>query len=354
MIARPDFKDHIQMLAQAPATLTNGLWVPDDLASVWKVKPGDELRTFLYQTTVVRVQGIYRSMASGHLDPAWCSVKPLVQSAELSDGVPPVLLGDFDTVMNVEFEMGQAPQVRFEAGLVDSAPTPELARTMVARLQAVEPAIHAADTGDDGGQPMTITTPLARFLQRATLVGTSLRAPIYAVSAAGVVVGLLVLGAATVLWTRRREHELGVLAVRGSAPLASASRACWKRFRRSSSAQSRGGRRTGLVTAVGPAGRLSGDAWLLGLKLSGVVLAAGAVVVIVVATRRCRKLTDTTPHLHARSRLAAVPWEILIFAAAWVAWEQMSGELDAHRRPARGRRRRWCRCHLVRWSFRSC
>jgi len=254
-------------------------------------------------------------------------VKPLVQSPELSDGVPPVLLGDFDTVMNVEFEMGQAAQVRFEAGLVDSAPTPELARTMAARLQAAESAIHAADTGDVGGQPMTITTPLARFLQRATLVGTSLRAPSYAVSAAGVVVGLLVLGAATVLWTRRRAHELSVLAVRGSAPLSLGVKGLLEALPAlivgavAGAAAARA-----LVTAVGPAGRLSGDAWLLGEKLSGVVLAAGAVVVTVVATRRCRKLTDTTPHLHARSRLAAVPWEILIFAAAWVAWKQMSGE----------------------------
>ena len=328
IIARPDFKRHIQVLAQAPSTLPNGLWIPDDLAAVWKVKPGDAFHTHLYQTTTVMVQGIYRSMATGHLDPAWCSVKSLVQTPELSDGVPPVLLGDFDTVMTVEFSMGQAPQVRFESGLIDPAPTPELARSMAAGLHAAEPAIHAADTGDVGAQPMTITSPLRRFLDRAGLVGRTLQTPIYAVSAAGAAVGLLVLGAATVLWTRRREHELAVLAVRGSAPLALGFKGLLEALPALVVGAVLGAvAARSLISAVGPAGQLSGDAWRLGLKLSGVVLAIAALVVVVVATRRCRKLTDTTPHLHTRSRLAAVPWEILLFAAAWVAWDRMTGEL---------------------------
>ena len=229
IIARPDFKDHIQVLAQAPATLTNGLWVPDDPASVWKVKPGDALRTLLYQTTAVLVQGI-RSMASGHLRPAWCSVKPLVQTPELSMACRRCCWATSNR-HDGRSAWARLRRCRSSPGWSTRRRHPELADSMAAGLHAAEPAIHAADTGDVGGQPMTITTPLRRFLDRAGLVGRTLRRrstrsppPVWwsgcSFSAPLPCCGP---GAASTNWPSSRSAD------RRRSPWA--SRPCWKRFR---------------------------------------------------------------------------------------------------------------------------
>ena len=337
LMARDGFQDHIKVLERADKTGPMSVWVPDDIASSWHVEPGDTISIGSDVKTQVTVGAIYKNMNVGHVDRFWCSTRPLFQGQILAEnGQPSLLLGDLKTVLTVfhqEVSFSQAPTVTFESALVNPAPSPELARKTTNTLRRDTPTlIDAFQLKDEfgGTDRATITSRLPLFMTRAGLVEHTLRMPIYAVSGAGVLVGLLVLGAATVLWARRREHELAVLAVRGTAPVALG----FKAILESLPAIIVGAgiavlAARWLVLDIGPAGSLSADAQRFGLVSTGVVAAAAVLTVLVVATRRARRLTDTTPHLHRRHRLAAVPWELLIFAAAWVLWQQMSGDLEA-------------------------
>jgi putative ABC transport system permease protein len=335
LMSRNGFQDHIKILEKADVTDPMSVWVPDDIAASWHVGPGDKIAIGSDNKTEVTVAAIYKNMNVGHVDRFWCSVRPVFQGNILAEnGQPSLLLGSLQTVLavlNSETSFSQAPTVTFESPLRNPAPSPELARATTRTLTRKTPELLDAfeiPTQYGGSQRATITTRLPLFMSRAGLVERTLRVPIYAVSGAGVMVGLLVLGAATVLWARRREHELAVLAIRGSAPLSLGFKAVLESIPAIliGAAVAAVAARW-LVLQVGPAGTLSGDAQRVGLWSTTAVAAAAVVTVLIVATRRARRLTDTTPHLHRRNRLAAVPWELLIFAAAWVLWKQMGGDL---------------------------
>jgi putative ABC transport system permease protein len=191
------------------------------------------------------------------------------------------------------------------------APSPDEVNRTIAGLNRV-----SADLGKLDGQPsygtdsISLSTSLPLLRTRAKLVGHTLTPPIYAVSAAGVLVGLLVLGASTLLWTRRREHELLVLAVRGASPLSLGFKAVLETLTAVLAGSVLGALAARwIVSAIGPSGTMSADAIRLAERSSAVVGLAALLVVLFVAVRRSGRLTDSTTRLHGRSRLATAPWE---------------------------------------------
>ncbi len=342
LMSRDGFQDHIKILAKADNPGPMSIWVPDDIAATWHVEPGDRI-TIGSGMTPVTVAAIYKNMNVGHVDRFWCSVRGVFQGNILAEtGQPSLLLGDLDTVLtvlNASRSSYPAPMAVFESPLVNPAPSPELASRTTSELSRrtsdLIDAFRVTNTYPGGtravyggGTRAGVSSHLPLFMSRAALVERTLKVPIYAVSAAGALVGLIVLGAATVLWARRREHELSVLAVRGAAPLALGIKAVLEAI----PAVLIGGGLSvlaarWLVIQVGPAGTLSEQAQIVGVWSTAGVIGAAVITIALVATRRARALTDTTGHLHHQHRLLGVPWELLIFAAAWVLWARMGGDL---------------------------
>jgi putative ABC transport system permease protein len=329
VMSRDGFQNHIQVLEKADAPVKLGVYVPDDLAKAWKAHVGDAIPIGSNgQVVTATIAAIYKNMLVGHLPAYWCSVKPIFQGNYFADsGQPSLILTDQDTALTIMKQTGVDVSAMYESALRNPAPSPDETKVSIAGIRSLQAKFAKAATGDQTA-PISLRTSLPLFNTRATLVGHVLTPPIYAVSIAGVLVGLLVLGASALLWTRRREHELMVLAIRGSSPLALGVKAVLETLPAIVVGSVLGALAARwVVLTVGPAHSISADALRRAVASSAVVALVALLVVLFVAVRRSARLTDFTTHLHGRSRLAAVPWELLLLVAAFPLWTQMGGTL---------------------------
>lgn len=331
VMSRDGFQDHVQVLEKADVPQHMSVYIPDDIAKAWKVHAGDTINIASDGNSVpVKVAAVYKNMLVGNPEPYWCSVTAVFQGSYWADsGQPSLVLADADTALTIMADTRATATAMYESSLKNPAPSPDLAARTVAGLSKVVPSIsEIGGPASYDTQSMALSTSLPLFRTRAKLVSNTLTPPVYAVSAAGVLVGLLVLGASTLLWARRREHELTVLAVRGASPVSLGFKAVLETLPAIligavlSVLAARW-----IVSSIGPSGTMSPDAIRVGEESAAIVTAAAALVVLFVAVRRSRQLTDSTTHLHGRRRLAAAPWELLLLAAAFPIWTQMGGNL---------------------------
>jgi putative ABC transport system permease protein len=204
--------------------------------------------------------------------------------------------------------------------LADPTPTRSAAETVVADVEQF--------VGRLKGDPLTSTyfqssSRLDHFVSRSDLVRDSLRPPVLPITAAGVAVGLLVVGAAGVFWALRRRRELTVLAAHGVPAAALGIKALAEALPAlvvgSVAAWAAA---VALVRRAGPSPVLDGDA----VPRAAVAATAAFVVIIVVvaaiAAVRCRSLTDAV-HPHRRLRPLALPWELTLVAAGVALWYRL-------------------------------
>jgi putative ABC transport system permease protein len=327
-VGRQGFLDHIDVMTRADVpTGVPTVWVPDDVAAQLGVRAGDRMTaTGQANPLPVVVAGTYRDMRYLKADSYWCSVRPLYQVLDpFAKALPPLILADVDTVVTV-VDAVQAPAAddMFEFPLADDSPDRATARRTVAALPALLPAIRDG-LGSDQAQFLSVTSALPRFAQRSDLVASSLRLPIYAVSGAAVLVGLFVIGAATLLWSRRRRHELVVLAVHGSSPAGIGGKAVLE-----AAPALLAGAATAWFSSrtfagwLSPADRVDPQMLIAGGIAAVAVLAAGLVTVSAVAAHRCRRLVDPRPRTAPGWR-SLVPWELVPLAAALPLWHVLGG-----------------------------
>jgi putative ABC transport system permease protein len=146
------------------------------------------------------------------------------------------------------------------------------------------------------------------------------------ITAAGLVVGLLVLAAATMFWAQRRRRELTVLSAHGVGAAALGAKAVLEVLPAVLVGTLAGWAGAWvLVRSVGPDPVFSREAAPLAAIGAAAALLAGLLVAGLVATLTCRSLTDQsrTRH-HALPR--RIPWELAMLAAAPVVWRRLGDQ----------------------------
>ena len=336
LMYRDDLLDTIDPVAAGSGP---GAWLPTGVSAVEHLEPGDDLATMLVgksdaapqpwdhapgvptdytpgsEPANVRlpVAGFYESFGDNpKVKDHWCYMEYGLSSHVTPDleWRPTIMLDDEETfwALAEQAELNVQVHLRFE---LEGSPSPDEAAVIAADVAAIEPDVTSTGT--------TMQFEMDRFVQHADLVADALWLPIGVVSGAAVLVGLCIVGAAAVLWVRRREIELRALAGRGVSPAALGAKGVLEAL-------------PAIVAGVvigyilcwvslpwwAPSDLVDPAAvtWSMVFAVAAALLAL--LVVGVVSGRATRRFTD--PVKAGRRRMGVLPWEVLPLAGAAAGW----------------------------------
>jgi putative ABC transport system permease protein len=354
------FLEHVQVL---DGPVGPGLWVPDTFASNNDLKVGDRIRItasgdtpktpeYLLRPRIVnesvwlppeptpydtQVAAIYRDLRSLPDDPYWCSLREVYRGKPgqefTNEPLLPMALLDTGEFLT----MGDANLLLVDQMIEYSVADPGMHATEAARV-AGELAVMRAGIGRASSElhdtqfifPLAFSTVLEHQVDRARLVRDGMLPPVLPITAAGVVVGLAVVAAASVFWVQRRRQELIVLAVHGVNAGGLGLKAVTEALPAILLGAAAGWAGAfALVRSTGPSPVLSPEALPLATVAAGAIALVTLGLVGAVAATHARRLTDQAPVAHRPRWWRRLPWELALLAAAPAAWLSLSDNVTA-------------------------
>jgi len=221
LYGRADAFEHVRKVTGGG----QGLWVSDLDAQRFRVKPGDRLAV---GSLSVPIAGLYEDLAGPglgrELPPYWCSwTTSIVPSLE--NRPPPFLLADSPTMDRIvaAYEAGDSGQ--FARGIESAWYAPvDTARLTLTEADTVLAGQDRLAAGAAGGG-YEVRSGLAVDLVAARATRDGITGAITPVALAGVLVAVLLVGAAASFWVDQRRAELRLLGARGIGPAALAGKA---------------------------------------------------------------------------------------------------------------------------------
>ncbi|HEU0242079.1 MAG TPA: FtsX-like permease family protein [Micromonosporaceae bacterium] len=315
----PDFQDHVTTVAGPSGS---GVWIPDGFASAYHLGVGDPLvYTSLWgPPTKLRVAAVYRDVRGDPNNPAFCALHTLIfgpfGAQLLNDAIPPVVLMDRQTFMSGVIPYHGKTTMMF--ALDD--PTVPIERTagVVDTIKSVNTAANTSFS--QCPDCVSTSSDLSAFAVRSQLARTGIKPTVFPITAAGVLVGLVVVAAAAIFWVLRRRRELTVLSAHGMGGFSLGIKGLLEALPAllTGAALAWVGA-WWLVRTAGPDPEISHASIIDSLWSALAALGAAMIVVLIAAAVRCRTLTDER-HARRGVRLARWPWELLLIAAGvWAA-----------------------------------
>ncbi|HEY6749583.1 MAG TPA: FtsX-like permease family protein [Mycobacteriales bacterium] len=304
---RDDVFDHVRKVTGGG----EGLWVSDLDAQRFRVKVGDRIAVGRLS---IPVAGLYEDLAGPGLGrtlpPYWCTWSRAIVPT-LESRPPPFLLADRPTMDRIvaAYESGDAGQ--FALGVVPTwyspVDTAHLTLTEADGVLAAERRLKDAVGG-------TSANGLAADVAVARATRDGIAGAITPVALAGVLVAVLLVGAAGSFWVDQRRAELRLLGARGIGPPALAGKAVLELGLPALAGAAAGwGAAIVLVRTAGPASELEpGAPW----RALAAVLPALAGAVAALAAVAAGRTAERSRH----RRLPPVPWELALLALAGWAY----------------------------------
>jgi putative ABC transport system permease protein len=339
-MARPGYQQQVTVLAGPDGT---GAWISSSYAKEFGLRPGDQLtitaatlpRTLIGygvrpQPAHIRVAAIYQDLASEPGRTWWCGVRTLFDPpVEAEGGTPPLVLFDQADLLKINETVWGTATHYIQYPLADPRQTITTAHRLADQLRPITASLPGDPDFNthqyDVPSRATASSDLVTFTQRAELARQGMRPTVLPVTAIGVLVGLLVAAAAAVFWVQRRRRELTVLSAHGVGARALGLKAVTEALPALVIGAAAGwGLAWSLVAWAGPDPVLGADSRPRSLLYALAALAASVIVVGAVAALASRSLTDTV-RAHHRTFLAALPWELLLLAAAYPLWNALGG-----------------------------
>jgi putative ABC transport system permease protein len=315
----PDFASAVHTVSGPSG---HGVWIPDGFASAYHIKVGDP---FVYTSgwgppTKLRVAAIYADLRKDPNNTTFCSMHDLIfgpLGAQLANAaVAPVILMDRTT-----FRTGVVPyrgKATINFALADPAAPADRTTQVESTIATVNTTAVKLMSDCQGCQ--TSESRLHGFATRSQLARAGIKPTVLPITAAGILVGLVVVGAAAVFWVLRRRRELTVLSAHGMGSVSLGVKAAFEAVPAlviGAVLAWLGG--WWLVRTAGPDSEIARSAIIDSLRATGGALVAAIIVVGAAAAMRCRTLTDER-RARRRFRLASLPWEVLIIAGGiWAA-----------------------------------
>jgi putative ABC transport system permease protein len=274
-----------------------------------------------------RVVGIYRNLDEDAVRPYWCSYTSLFLNPSYgNDSSPPplVIATDAATFGSLRDSYGGASTDSW----VSAADTTGITLT---RGRAIADQQSAAYRTLNLPEPVTVaernsgTGQMPQFVERTSLIRDGLRGPVLPIALGGSILALLLVGAAGSYWADRRAREVRLLSSRGVGPGALALKAVLELALPAVVGTALGWLLARwLVALLGPSPLLDRAAPWQAAVTALVALAAGLVLLALVAGLRSRVATER-PVGARRGWVAAVPWELVLLAAALGCWLKLRG-----------------------------
>ena len=339
LLARDGFEDHVEVL-EGP--FGEGLWLPHERAHAQGIEVGDELRltprsrehgTWAWGTeaesraVTLPVAAIYRDLRAAPDTPYWCGVSSIYRGPPdpSVDPPPPAALMDTATFLAVGQELQIVAGQVLEAAVANPDLTAPEAQRLAADIEIMraglfeqQPALFPTEYSSDETEFVSF---LDRYGQRSQLVRTGLLPPVLPITAAGMLVGLAVAGAAAVFWVQRRRQELAVLAAHGVGASALGFKAAVETLPAVIAGAAAGWAAAwALVTGVGPSPVLAPSALPLAAVAAGAVGLVALLLIGGLAASGARGLADARPVSRGVRWWQRFPWELGLVAAAPAAW----------------------------------
>lgn len=343
-------RDGLLPSLRAQAGGGDGLWLPSTLAEAADVAPGGTVR--LVGTADddgsrieldAEVAGAYGDpFDDGLLRPdasdVWRDVLAGLPRSEESTRVPPLLLADRATFLDLAGALDERVLARWESSLTVDATSLVGARTLVADLgaflgAATDPTGDMVATISGFARPgeFSFDTGLPRTVEQATAVADTLQGPLRSLAIAAQVVALLLVAAAVAMLLRRRHLELRLLAAQGASPVTTGARVALEVLPAAVAGAVAGWLLAApVVRVLGPSPQL--DPTMVGAARGAMMtsLVAALVVTGTIGAVSAAGAPDLgTPS--SGTRLRWVPWEPVALALAIAAGYQLLVRSDAAR-----------------------
>lgn len=306
LYGRADVFDHVRKVGGGG----EGLWVSDLDAERYRVKVGDRVTV---GSLSIPIAGRYQDLAGPGLGlrtlpPYWCTWTQAIVPT-LDNRPPPFVIADGPTMARIVAASQQEEDPRFAAA-IDSTwyspvDTTRLTLTEADGVLAGEQRLKAA-------VGRTAPNGLGADLASARATRDGIAGAIIPVALAGVLVAVLLVGAAASFWVDQRRAELRLLGARGIGPPALAGKAVLELGLPALAGTAVGwGAAIVLVRTAGPASELEpGAPW----QALAAVLPALAAALLALAAVAAGRTAERSRH----RRLPPVPWELgLLALAGW-------------------------------------
>ena len=321
----------------------DGVWLTDSVAAQLGVRAGDVV---YFGHLGVPVAGLYANLQNypRPLPPYWCSQETgesgYIGPPDANFPPPTLALVDASLLLRVARALSvQAVDYQWQRPVQAASLTFEQARATVAALAEMQTQEPAEGYQTRQGPRQMLPSDLSFVVDRSQAISQSVGHSVAPVTAAGMLVALVLMAAAASYWVDRRRQELVLLRSRGIGPGWSALKALlemgpWALL----------GAVIGvvlshlLVRLLGPSSLIGGGSALAGLATAGVVLIIGMAVVAGVAGVRVGSVAEAAGEASrsmvespagrrgiTRSTARHAPWEIVVLAGAGVAWWRLSG-----------------------------
>jgi putative ABC transport system permease protein len=328
LLAKTDSLAHVTKIVGRDG---DGFWIADEAAESMGLEPGDDLYLTFEDgaTRTVQIDGIYRALWKQPRTSYWRSLGHFVYERRAGSraGPPPTfLIGGREQVAELTFGRGLARlQLRWEWPLDSTRLTLDEAERLERRLELFQQRTESLATqlrveSDCVGCPTfrapevsySSLLPIAISAARQTV--STLRGPADLLSAAGVLVALAVVGAASAFAMARRRVEATVLFARGAAPGQVGARAALEALLPTVLGALAGlGLAIALTVAVGP-GAVARPALASAAKATALVV-PGAALLIGLISAFVFTLSRESQAAPSWFRVS-IPWELPALAAA--------------------------------------
>lgn len=299
-----------------------GLYLPDAFAEYLDWSVGDTVEVGNQEgmasgpTVEAPISGFYKDMRWRETSEFWCTMGAVAEENGADGWDATVFADSAETLLDVAESIDTVGTQSLEFALDDSNPSHSDSEQTSADLEVLGDKLEESEPDEFA---WVSTTP--RFVERSNLVSDSLSAPIAVASAAGIGVGLLVVAASGLLWARRRQREVRVLAMRGASPSALGVKGMLEAAPAIVAGVVGGALLAWwLVRTVGPSAVIAEPA----LRSSWIVAGGCAAAVLAVVALAVRQAVAPAVDMRAPGRFkqvaARAPWELLIAAAAVAAW----------------------------------
>jgi putative ABC transport system permease protein len=308
--------DHVHVVQRSPGS---GVWLPASYARAAGARVGDRITL---AGVGVRITGLYTDLFDTAYGSWWCAETPLFLNPASADVPPPALV--LATDEGTAFRVAAAARwVTVQQQVPEDAAA--LTVTRAHRLLGQQGRAQAAAAARTRPHGAEVNTRLPQAVGQAERIERGLRGPVVPVALAGALLALVLVASAGSFWADRRAAEVRLLAARGVGPGALAGKAALEMALPALAGAAVGWAASRLLTAaLGPADDLDPGATRLALVAGAAAFAVGLACAAAVAGLHARGTTER-PLGAAPRRLARVPEELLLVAAAVACWALLEG-----------------------------
>lgn len=307
--------------------VTDGVWVASSTAAELDLCPGDRVDIDLGgRTAAADVHGIYLDISATFPGRFWSQLRFAASGQET---IPAYVIAGPNEFGRLQADLedegayvwqfpveGKTLTLPAAAGLRDDI------RRLRRSLRDPDDPLGARFADDGGSQSL-----IGNVVPRAERTLDATRGSVELLAAGGVLVALLVMGAAGVYGVRRRRVEFMALVARGMSPMALGSKAGLEALLPAIAGGAAGWYLcTWIVRLLGPSDRIDAGAAVGGALRAAVAVVTGLLLLSLVTGWSAghafgdRRISG---RLRVRQLLAAIPWDLVLLGLAYASYRQL-------------------------------